>query len=136
MDETAAALVKDGKTVLSSVVASQISVHADFGGVVPELASREHVENICFVTEQCLKEASLTWTQVDTLAVTQGPGLMGALLVGMTYAKGLAYALKIPFVGINHLEGHICSIFFSIIPRRNCRPFLWWYREDTPACST
>ncbi len=112
-DETAAALVKDGKTILSSVVASQISVHADFGGVVPELASREHVENICFVTEQCLKEAHLTWTQVEALAVTQGPGLMGALLVGMTYAKGLAYALKIPFVGINHLEGHICSIFLD-----------------------
>ena len=112
-DETTAALVKDGQTILSSVVASQISIHADFGGVVPELASREHVENICFVTEQCLKEANLTWTQIEALAVTQGPGLMGALLVGMTYAKGLAYALKIPFVGINHLEGHICSIFLD-----------------------
>jgi N6-L-threonylcarbamoyladenine synthase len=112
-DETAAALVQDGKTILSSVVASQIPVHKDFGGVVPELASREHVTNICFVTEQCLKEANLTWTQIETIAVTRGPGLMGALLVGMTYAKGLAYALKIPFVGINHLEGHICSIFLD-----------------------
>ncbi len=112
-DETAAALVRDGTTVLSSVVASQIPVHTDFGGVVPELASREHVTNICFVTEQCLKEASLTWTQIEAIAVTRGPGLMGALLVGMTYAKGLAYALKIPFVGINHLEGHICSIFLD-----------------------
>ena len=112
-DETAAALVQDGKTVLSSVVASQISLHADFGGVVPELASREHVENICFVIEQCLKKANLNWTQIETIAVTQGPGLMGALLVGMTYAKALAYALKIPFVGINHLEGHICSIFLD-----------------------
>jgi N6-L-threonylcarbamoyladenine synthase len=95
------------------VVASQIPVHTDFGGVVPELASREHVTNICFVIEQCLKEANLTWTQIETIAVTRGPGLMGALLVGMTYAKGLAYALKIPFVGINHLEGHICSIFLD-----------------------
>ena len=112
-DETAAALVQDGTTVLSSVVASQIAVHTDFGGVVPELASREHVENICFVVEQCLKEANLTWTQIETIAVTRGPGLMGALLVGMTYAKGLAYALKLPFVGINHLEGHICSIFLD-----------------------
>jgi len=81
--------------------------------VVPELASREHVENICFVMEQCLKEASLSWTQIEVIAVTRGPGLMGALLVGMTYAKSLAYALKIPFVGINHLEGHICSIFLD-----------------------
>lgn len=112
-DETAAALVEDGQRVLSSVVASQIPVHTDFGGVVPELASREHVTNICFVIEQCLKEASLTWKQIDAIAVTRGPGLMGALLVGMTYAKGLAYALKIPFVGINHLEGHICSIFLD-----------------------
>ena len=112
-DETAAALVKDGKTILSSVVASQIPVHADFGGVVPELASREHVENICFVVERCLQEAALAWAQIETIAVTQGPGLMGALLVGMTYAKGLAYALNIPFVGINHLEGHICSIFLD-----------------------
>jgi len=112
-DETAAALVQDGTTVLSSVVASQIPVHTDFGGVVPELASREHVENICFVVDQCLKEANLTWTQIETIAVTRGPGLMGALLVGMTYAKGLAYALKLPFVGINHLEGHICSIFLD-----------------------
>lgn len=112
-DETAAALVQDGKTVLSSVVASQIPVHTDFGGVVPELASREHIENICFVVDQCLKEANLIWTQIEAIAVTRGPGLMGALLVGIAYAKGLAYALRIPFVGINHLEGHICSIFID-----------------------
>ena len=112
-DETAAALVGDGRMILSSVVASQIAVHADFGGVVPELASREHVENICFVIQQCCQEAGLTWKEIEAIAVTQGPGLMGALLVGMAYAKALAYALRIPFVGINHLEGHICSIFLD-----------------------
>ena len=117
-DETAVAIyegdpVSGCGNILAEQVASQIETHARFGGVVPELASREHVENICFVVEQCLKEANLTWTQIETIAVTRGPGLMGALLVGMTYAKGLAYALKLPFVGINHLEGHICSIFLD-----------------------
>lgn len=112
-DETAAALLEDSKTVLSSVVASQIPVHTDFGGVVPELASREHVDNICFVIERCLKESGVSWKEIEAIAVTRGPGLVGALLVGMAYAKGLAYALKIPFVGVNHLEGHICSIFLD-----------------------
>ena len=112
-DETAAALIEDGRTILSSVVSSQVSVHKEFGGVVPELASREHVDNICFVVEQCLEEAGLDWQQIDAIAVTRGPGLMGALLVGMAYAKGLAYALKVPFVGVNHLEGHIASILLD-----------------------
>ena len=112
-DETAAALVRDGQTILSSVVASQISVHAYFGGVVPELASREHVQNICFVIEQCLQEAGMTWKDIVAIAVTRGPGLMGALMVGMAYAKALAFAVKIPFVGINHLEGHLSSIFLD-----------------------
>ncbi len=112
-DETAAALIEDGKTILSSVVSSQVPVHKEFGGVVPELASREHVDNICFVVEQCLQEAELDWKQIDAIAVTRGPGLVGALLVGMAYAKGLAYALKIPFVGVNHLDGHIASILLD-----------------------
>ncbi|MEE2840670.1 MAG: tRNA (adenosine(37)-N6)-threonylcarbamoyltransferase complex transferase subunit TsaD [Acidobacteriota bacterium] len=112
-DETAAALIEDGKTILSSVVSSQVPVHKEFGGVVPELASREHVDNICFVVEQCLQEADRNWKQIDAIAVTRGPGLVGALLVGMAYAKGLAYALKIPFVGVNHLEGHIASILLD-----------------------
>ncbi|MCZ6770102.1 MAG: tRNA (adenosine(37)-N6)-threonylcarbamoyltransferase complex transferase subunit TsaD [Acidobacteria bacterium] len=112
-DETAAALVRDGQTILSSVVASQIPMHAAFGGVVPELASREHVENICFIIEKCLQEADMTWKDITAIAVTRGPGLMGALMVGMAYAKALAFAVKIPFVGINHLEGHLCSIFLD-----------------------
>jgi N6-L-threonylcarbamoyladenine synthase len=112
-DETAAAVLKNGTTILSSIVASQASIHRAYGGVVPELASREHVDNICFVVEASLEEASLKLSDIDTIAVTRGPGLMGALLVGLTYAKGLAYALKIPFVGVNHLEGHICSIFLD-----------------------
>ena len=112
-DETAAALIQDGKTILSSVVSSQVQVHKEFGGVVPELASREHVDNICFVLDQCLEEADLGWGQIDAIAVTRGPGLVGALLVGMAYAKGLSYALKIPFVGVNHLEGHLASILLD-----------------------
>ena len=117
-DETAAALLSEDRTILSSVVASQIAVHSDFGGVVPELASREHVENLCPVIQRCLEEAGgkgnpLTWRDIQAIAVTRGPGLVGALLVGMAYAKGLAYALGIPFLGINHLQGHICSIFLD-----------------------
>lgn len=112
-DDTAAAIIKDGQTVLSSIVSSQIPVHKDFGGIVPELASREHVDNICFVVERCLLKANLEWDQIDAIAVTRGPGLMGALLVGMAYAKGLAYALDIPLVGVNHLEGHIASILLD-----------------------
>ncbi len=112
-DETAAALLKDGQTLLSSVVASQIAVHSEFGGVVPELASREHVDSICFTVEECLREAGSHWSEINAIAVTRGPGLVGALLVGMAYAKGLAYGLNLPLVGINHLEGHICSIFLN-----------------------
>lgn len=112
-DETAAALLKDGRKILSSIVASQIPTHRDYGGVVPELASREHIDNICFVVDQCLRQASVEWRQIQAIAVTCGPGLVGALLVGMAYAKALAYALNVPFVGVNHLEGHISSIFLD-----------------------
>lgn len=112
-DETAAALVEDGRKILSSVITSQVRVHSPFGGVVPELASREHVDNIVVVVDECLKEASIDWSDLDAVAVTRGPGLVGALLVGLTYAKGLAFSLGIPFVGVNHLEGHIYSIFLD-----------------------
>ena len=111
-DETAAAVL-DGDSLLSSVVASQVSVHGPFGGVVPELASREHIDNICRVVELALTEAGCSWDQLEGVAVTRGPGLTGALLVGLSYAKTLAYARGIPFVGVNHLEGHICSIFLD-----------------------
>jgi len=112
-DETAAAVVQGGQTILSSVVASQVPVHAGYGGVVPELASREHVDNICFVVERCLEEAGLNWKQIDGIAVTRGPGLIGALLVGLSYAKGLSYSLHLPFLGVNHLEGHLSSILLD-----------------------
>ena len=112
-DDTAAAILENGDRLLSSVVASQVSTHHDFGGVVPELASREHINNICYVVAQALAKAGLTFQSLDAIAVTQGPGLVGALLVGLTYAKGLAFSLGIPFVGVNHLQGHIASVLLE-----------------------
>jgi N6-L-threonylcarbamoyladenine synthase len=112
-DETAAAAVKEGSDILSSVVASQVSTHSEYGGVVPELASREHVDNIWFVVERSIEEASLDWSEVGAVAVTQGPGLVGALLVGLAFTKALAYARQLPYLGVNHLEGHIYSIFMD-----------------------
>ncbi len=112
-DETAAAVTGDGARILSSVVASQIPVHHPFGGVVPELASRNHVAAIVGVVRRALEEAGLSLRQVEGVAVTRGPGLVGSLLVGFSFAKALAYGLKIPFIGVNHLEGHIHSAFFA-----------------------
>ncbi len=112
-DETAAAIVEDGRRILSSAVASQVSVHRDYGGVVPELASREHVDNICVVVDQALRDAETTWDSIQAVAVTQGPGLVGALLVGLAYAKAAAFARGLPFLGVNHLEGHIYSVFLD-----------------------
>lgn len=108
-DETAAAVVEDGRWVRSSVVASQIALHQAYGGVVPELAARGHVTAIMPVVQAALSEAGLTAAEVDTYAVTTGPGLAGALLVGVNAAKGLAYAAGRPLVGVNHLEGHIAA---------------------------
>lgn len=110
-DETAAAVVRDGRTVLSSVVSSQVAVHHPYGGVVPELASRKHIEAIIPVVDQALNQSGKDLPQIDAVAVTQGPGLIGALLVGFTFGKSLAYSRKIPWVGVNHLEGHINSLF-------------------------
>jgi N6-L-threonylcarbamoyladenine synthase len=112
-DETAAAVVVDGKTLLSNVVASQIDLHAQHGGVYPELASRAHVEAICGVVEQALSDASVTLQEIDAIAVTQGPGLAGSLLVGVNYAKGLALMSDKPLLGINHLEGHVYSLWLA-----------------------
>ena len=112
-DETAAAVVKDGTHVLSSVVASQVDVHHAYGGVVPELASRKHIEAIVPVTGQALDEACITLDGVDALAVTRGPGLVGSLLVGFSFAKACAFSLDKPWVGINHLEGHVHSVFLQ-----------------------
>ncbi|SPF37203.1 tRNA N6-adenosine threonylcarbamoyltransferase [Syntrophobacter sp. SbD1] len=112
-DETAAAVVRDGNDILSSVIASQISIHAPFGGVVPELASRKHLEYIIPVIENALERAGLSGEELDAIAVTQGPGLVGALLVGLSAAKAMAYALGKPLVAVNHIEGHIQAAFLS-----------------------
>ncbi len=106
-DETAAAVVRDGEEILSSVVSSQVAVHAPYGGIVPELASRQHTENICPVIEQATKDAGVAVAEVDAIAVTQGPGLVGALLVGLQVAKGLAFAHKLALIPVHHIAGHI-----------------------------
>ena len=115
-DETAAAIVKDGTTILASVVSSQIDVHHRYGGVVPELASRKHIEAIVPVIDEAMNKAGLPLEAIDAIAATKGPGLVGALLVGFSFAKSLAYALDIPWVGVNHLEGHINSVFLEDDP--------------------
>lgn len=112
-DETAASLVSGGRTVLSSVIASQIDLHAQYGGVVPEIASREHVRSILPVIDRALQEAELDLSDVDGIAVTYGPGLVGALLVGVAAAKGLAYAAGLPLIPVHHLEGHIASAYLA-----------------------
>ena len=112
-DETAAAVVADGLEVLSNVVASQIEIHKKYGGVVPELASREHLRQIVPVVREALEQANMQLVDVDAIAVTQGPGLAGALLVGITYGKTLASALKKPLIPVNHLEGHVHAVFLE-----------------------
>ncbi len=109
-DETGAAVVRSGQQILSNVVASQIATHQPYGGVVPELASREHLRAIVPVVRQALAEAGQTYESVDAIAVTQGPGLAGALLVGISFAKALAFALEKPLIAVNHLEGHIHAV--------------------------
>jgi N6-L-threonylcarbamoyladenine synthase len=112
-DETAAAVVRSGEQVVSNVVASQIATHQPYGGVVPELASREHLRAIVPVVRQALAEANQSYSSVDAIAVTQGPGLAGALLVGISYAKALAFALDKPLLAVNHLEGHIHAVLLE-----------------------
>jgi N6-L-threonylcarbamoyladenine synthase len=112
-DETAAAVVADGLEVLSNIVASQIEIHKKYGGVVPELASREHLRQIVPVVREALAQANMQLAEVDAIAVTQGPGLVGALLVGITYGKTLAAALQKPLIPVNHLEGHVHAVFLE-----------------------
>lgn len=112
-DETAAAVVVDGKTIASNIVASQIDLHAEFGGVFPEVASRAHVEAISPVVNQAMDDAGIDYSQLDAIAVTQGPGLVGSLLVGINFAKGLAISTGKPLLGINHLEGHVYSLWLT-----------------------
>jgi len=112
-DETAAAVVSSGEKIISNIVASQIATHQPFGGVVPELASREHLRAIVPVVRQALESAGQSYQSIDAIAVTQGPGLAGALLVGITYAKALAFALEKPLIAVNHLEGHIHAVLLE-----------------------
>jgi N6-L-threonylcarbamoyladenine synthase len=118
-DETAAAVIEDETHVLSSVVASQFSVHGKYGGVVPELASREHLRAIVPVVREALKRASVTWRDLDAVAATSGPGLAGSLLVGLTYAKAIAFATGIPLIAVNHIEGHIHAVILEARQRGN-----------------
>ncbi len=118
-DETAAAVVADGKEVLSNVVASQIKTHQEYGGVVPELASRKHIEAINYIVSRSLAEADVTFKDLDAIAVTNRPGLIGALLVGVAAAKSLAYCHDLPLLGINHIEGHIYAPFLAQFASQN-----------------
>ncbi len=108
-DETSVAIVKNGREIMSNVVNSQIKIHTEYGGVVPEIASRCHIEVINGVTKEALKQAGLDFNDIDAIACTYGPGLVGALLVGISYAKGLSYSLKRPLIGVNHIQGHIAA---------------------------
>ncbi|HIU64246.1 MAG TPA: tRNA (adenosine(37)-N6)-threonylcarbamoyltransferase complex transferase subunit TsaD [Candidatus Avacidaminococcus intestinavium] len=110
-DETAAAVLKNGQVVLANIISSQVPIHRKFGGVVPEIASRKHIENIMPVIDEAIKQAKITKKDLDAVAVTYGPGLVGALLVGLSAAKALAFALDKPLIGVNHLEGHVFANF-------------------------
>lgn len=112
-DETSAAVVANGRTILANIISSQVPTHQKFGGVVPEIASRKHIENVIPVIEQALSEAGTTLADIDAIGVTYGPGLVGALLVGVATAKTLAFALNKPLIGVNHLEGHIFANFLA-----------------------
>lgn len=112
-DETAAAVVADGREVLSNIISSQIEVHTIYGGVVPEIASRKHLENIDGVIQAAMDEAHCGWDEIDAIAVTCGPGLVGALLVGVAEAKALSYALHKPLIGVHHIEGHIAANYIT-----------------------
>jgi N6-L-threonylcarbamoyladenine synthase len=117
-DDTSAAVILDGRKILSNVVSSQVNVHRKYGGVVPELASRRHIESIVPIVTEALETANVTLRDMDGIAVTQGPGLVGSLLVGLSFAKSLAYATGIPLVGVNHIEAHLSAIFLEEPPPR------------------
>lgn len=112
-DETSVAVMKNGREILSNIISSQIDIHRKFGGVVPEVASRKHIENINMIIQEALDEANIGFDDIDIVGVTQGPGLVGALLVGISSAKAIAYALNKPLVGVNHIEGHICANYIE-----------------------
>ena len=112
-DETAASIVKNGREILSNIIDTQIPIHEKYGGVVPEIASRNHIEAISRVVKQALKEANVSFDDIDAITPTYGPGLVGALLVGLSYAKALSYAIGKPLVGVNHIQGHIASNYIT-----------------------
>ena len=112
-DETSVAVVEDGRTILSNVIDTQIPIHEKYGGVVPEIASRNHIEAISRVTKKALEDANITFQDIDVIAPTYGPGLVGALLVGVSYAKALSYTLNKPLVGTNHIQGHIAANYIT-----------------------
>lgn len=114
-DETSVAIVKNGRGILANIISSQIEIHRRFGGVVPEVASRNHITAISNVTNECLQEANMTLQQIDAIAVTYGAGLLGALLVGVNYAKALAYSLNLPLIAVSHIKGHIAANYLSHI---------------------
>jgi len=123
-DETSAAVVRDGRQVLSNVIASQVDLHAPFGGVVPEIAARRHIESIGFIVNEALSQSGIMFEDIDAYAVANGPGLAGALLVGLNYAKGLAYAANKPLVGVHHIEAHVCANFIDVDDGVLSPPFL------------
>ncbi|CCQ94599.1 tRNA(NNU) t(6)A37 threonylcarbamoyladenosine modification; glycation binding protein [[Clostridium] ultunense Esp] len=112
-DETSCAVIRNGREVLSNIISSQIEIHKKFGGVVPEVASRKHIENMNVIIQQALDDGGISFNDIDLIGVTQGPGLVGALLVGISSAKAIAYALNKPLVGVNHIEGHICANYID-----------------------
>lgn len=115
-DETSAAIVRNGRDILSSVISSQIEIHKEWGGVVPEIASREHLLKIDPIVKEAISKSKIELADVDAIAVTQGPGLIGSLIVGVSYAKALAYGLDVPVIGVNHIEGHFFSVVFENPP--------------------
>ena len=112
-DETSVAVVKNGREILSNVIDSQIKIHEKYGGVVPEIASRNHIEAISRVTKKALEDARINFNDIDAITPTYGPGLVGALLVGLSYAKALSFAINKPLVGVNHIQGHIAANYIT-----------------------
>ena len=130
-DDTGAAVVEDGRKILSNVVSSQVSIHQKYGGVVPELASRKHIESIVPTVTEALRIAQVELKDLDGIAVTHGPGLVGSLLVGLSFAKSLSFAAGIPFVGVNHIEGHLSAVFLEEPPRSSLLSD-WLFRVAIP----
>ena len=112
-DETSCAVIKDGREVLSNIISSQIEIHRKYGGVVPEIASRKHIESINHIIQEALDKAKVNFSDINLVGVTQGPGLVGALLIGISAAKAIAYGLGIPIIGVNHIQGHVCANYIE-----------------------